>query len=238
MVDFIHWPANLLVPARATAAPSPFTRSGGRTLGGIQRNTRTDKGFWRIGLNEVSVRTPAMRRTWNSIRTDLGGKAGLIAVPVWSFDSAPFASGSREREVLTTHDDGTPFDDGSHYHQGSIDIEMASYAPLGSTVVTLRLIHAASAAGIRFSYQHALYETGRIISEPGAGLCQVALSTAIRQPIPAGAKLEVDMPTCLCHLAEDQGMDLLLSNTEIETASVDFVEAVDFWNDLALGRVE
>lgn len=232
--SFIHWPASLLVPAKAIASPVPFTRSGGRSLGGISRDIRSDRGFWRITLNDVSVRSAAMRRTWNAIRTQLGGKAGLIAVPVWSFDSAPYASRQRERRIYTAHDDDTTFDDGSEYIQGSINIEMASYAPLGATVVSLRLINASCAAGIRFSYQHAAYETGPIISHPNETTFQVSVFPAIRQAIPAGAQLECDNPTCLAHLADDRGMDLMLSNTEIDTTTVEFVEAVDFWNDLAI----
>ncbi|MGV8954614.1 MAG: hypothetical protein ACOH2M_26185 [Cypionkella sp.] len=238
MAELIFWPAALLEPASITVSPVPFTRSGGRTLGGIERNTRTDRGFLRVAYSDVTLFTPAMRRTWNAIRQDLGGKAGLIVVPVWSFDSAPYASGEREPEILTPHDDDAPFDDGSLYQQGSIDIEMASFAPLASTVVTLRLINATSAAGIRFSYQHAMYETGRIISQPGANTFQVSVSPAIRQAVPAGASLECDLPTVLCHLADDRGMDIGLGNDEINSANVEFVEAVDYWNSLALGLEE
>lgn len=234
MIEIIHWPARLLKPATAMASPVAFSRSGGRSLGGIERTTRSDKGFWRVTLDAVAVYSPGHRRAWNAIRTSLNGKAGLVVVPAWSFDSAPYASGQRERPLLTTHDDGTTFDDGSEYWQGSVDIEMASYAPLSSTVVTLKLINAASAAGIRFSYQHALYETGPILSEAAENTFQVPVFPAIRQAIPAGSKLEADMPTVLCHLADDRAMDVSLNNTEIDTASVEFVEAVDFWNDLAL----
>jgi len=233
-VDFIQWPTKLLRPATTLVSPVGFTRSGGRSLGGIERTTRTDRGFWRISLNDVSVWSPAMRRTWNAIRTKAGGRAGTFAVPAWSFDSAPYASGQRERSILTTHADGTTFDDGTSYYQGSIDIQMATFAPLGAAVVTLRLVHASTAAGIRFSYQHALYETGPIIGQPTETTFQVPVFPAIRQAIPAGATLECDNPTCLAHLVDDRGMDISLNNTEIDTASVEFVEAVDVWNDLAI----
>jgi hypothetical protein len=232
--SYFHWPTGLLVPAKAIASPVAFTRSGGRSLGGIDRNVRSDRGFWRISLNDVSVRSPDMRRTWNAIRTQLGGKVGLVVVPVWSFDSAPYASGHRESSILSSFDDGSTFDDGSEFYQGAIDIEMANYAPLGSTIVTLRQISASGVSGIRFSYQHALYETGPIIAQPSETTFQVSVFPAIRQAIPAAASLECDNPTCLAHLADDRGMDLMLSNTEIDNASVEFVEAVDYWNDRAI----
>lgn len=232
--DFINWPTSLLRPAKALAAQVPFTRSGGRSLGGIARYTRTDRGFWRITLTDVTVWSPAMRRQWNAIRTYLGGTAGLVAVPCWSFDSAPYASGSREPVVILPHDDDTYFEDDTGYYEGAIHIEMASTAPLGATTVTLRLVGASTAEGIRFSYQHALYETGPLIEQVAEDEYRVPIFPAIRQAIPADAWLEVDNPTCLCRLADDRGMDLELSSAEIDAATVEFVEAVDVWNDIAL----
>lgn len=211
----------------------PFSRSGGRSLGGIERTTRTDRGFWQITLDQIPVHSAAQRRTWNAIRTGLGGRVGQIAVPVWATFSAPYVSGAWEPLAETTHDDGTTFDDGTSYSQGAIDVQMASFAPLGSTVVTIRLINAASPS-LRFSYQHALYETGPVLNEVSEGVYQVPVFPAIRMAIPAGAQLEVDEPTCLCHLAEDRGMDQQEGISILQRRSVTFVEAVDYWNDLAL----
>lgn len=224
----------MLRPARALAAQVPFSRSGGRSLGGIERVTRTDRGFWRLTLTDVTVFKPEMRRQWNIIRTMLNGRAGLISVPCWSFDSAPYVSGELERPLLLPHDDETSFGDDTLYYEGAIRIEMETFAPLGATVVTLRLVEASTAEGIRFSYQHALYETGRLIEQVGENTYRVPIFPAIRRAIPADAWLEVDNPTCLCRLADDRGMDLELSSAQIDTATVEFVEAVDFWNDLAL----
>lgn len=232
--SYIHWPSGVLPPAEVMANLVPFTRGGGRSLGGVERSVRTDRGFWILTLDQVPIWTPAQHRIFNAIRVHLGGRSGLIAVPAWSFKSAPYVSGEHESLVLTSHDDDTSFDDGSLYSQGSIDIEMATYAPLGSTVVTLRLVNASTAAGIRFSYQHAFYETGPIIGEPGAMLFQVPVFPAIRMAIPAGASLEVNEPTCLCRLKEDSGMDISEGITPLLRQSISFVEAVDFWNDLAL----
>lgn len=239
MADIIHWPADLLKPESALASKAAFTRSGGRSLGGLQRSVKTDRGFWRHTLTNISLRSPDMRRTWNAIGTDLGGTAGLVAIPAWSFDSAPFVGRDCivPRLIDVPHDDETPFDDDALYEQGNILLEMAAFAPLGSTVVTLRAVHSDVPSGIRFSYQHALYETGRIISQPTGNTYQVAIFPAIRAPIPANSILEADRPTCLCRLAADTGMDLQLSSGEIDTATVDFVEAVDHWSDLALGMV-
>jgi hypothetical protein len=237
MSQFLHWAADILPPGEVMANLVPFTRSGGRSLGGIERTTRTDRGYWQITLDQIPVHSPAQRRVWNALRTGLGGRAGLIAVPVWSFFSAPYASGHYEEGSTALHDDGAPFSDGSTYAQGAIDVQMASYAPIGATVVSIRLGNATSASGIRFSYRHALYETGPVIGEVGQNVFQVPVFPAIRMPVPADAQLELDEPTCLCHLQEDRGMDQQEGISILQRRSVTFVEAVDYWNDLALGEV-
>lgn len=176
----------------------------------------------------------AQRRTWGAIRTYLGGTTGLIAVPVCASRIWAGPGFSNFGDGLTTHDDGTPFDDGSMYAQGLIDLQMATYAPLGATVVTLRLVHGPSTSGVRFSYQHAMYETGRVLAEPSRGTYQVEIFPAIRMAIPANSQLEADRPTVLCHLASDGEMDLSFPAAGMARPTVNFVEAVDVWNDLAL----
>jgi hypothetical protein len=230
----LYWPTCALNPKETHANPVPFTRGGGRSLNGIERVTRTDKGFWSIELTGIVVRHgTGSARAWNALRTGLNGRAGLIVVPAKSWDTAPYASGRFEPRVRTVHDDGTPFSDGTTYSQGAIDIEMAAQAAIGSSVVTLRRLMAADdLSGIRFSYQHALYETGPALEVDGE-LWTVPLFPSIRATIPAGASLECDQPTCLVRLAEDRGMDLPQGKRGFSEASVAFVEAVDHWNDLA-----
>lgn len=240
MVDIIHWPAGLLTPQASPFDPQPFSRSGGRSLGGVSRSVRTDRGFWQGSLKNIVFRRAkqsAQARTWTAIRSALAGTSGLVVVPVCATRVWASEGFSDFAPMLAPHDDDTPFDDGTLYEQGNIAIQMASYAPLGSTVITLRLIHAPTASGIRFSYQHAMYETGRILSQPSADLFQVEISTAIRMPIPAGAMLEADRPTILCHLASDTEMNIEFPGAGMPRPSVAFVEAVDYWNDLAMGIV-
>lgn len=233
--EIVEWPYDFLVPATADVNPVPFSRSGGRTLGGIERVTRTDRGYWSIRLNDVTMRSDRHRKTWNAIRVALGGRAGLIAVPAWSLGSAPHFLEEVGKRITTKHSDKTPHSDGSPYLQTSIQMEVAAFAPLGSAVATIRIIRGTpEPSGIRFSYNHALYETGRVIEQMEHDIWRVELGTTVRMPIPAGARLEADQPTCLCHLRDDRGMDLGLSNHRIDGASVEFVEAVDYWNDLAL----
>lgn len=232
--DFIHWPADILPPAEVMANLVPFSRSGGRSLGGIERTTRSDRGFWQITLDQIPVHLPEQRRQWNAIRVGLGGRPGLVAVPVWSFTSAPYLSDSYEPRVTYPHDDDTTFEDDTAYVEGAIHVEMAAYAPLSSSVVTLRKVSALTVAGIRFSYQHALYETGAIIEQTAEDTFRVPVFPAIRQAVPADAWLEVDEPTCLCHLSDDRGMDQQEGISPLQRRSITFVEAVDVWNDLAL----
>lgn len=237
MVDIVHWPAHLLTPQASPFNPVPFSRSGGRTLGGISRTTKTDRGFWMGSLNRIIFRRGLQfdqERSWVETRTNLGGQSGLVAVPVcstrvWAAEGFKDFSGG-----LHPHDDETPFDDDTLYSEGRIRIEMAAFAPLSSTVVSLRLVDAPTAVGVRFSYQHAMYETGSLIERASEDVYRVPVFPAIRRAIPADAQLEADKPTVLCHLATDTEMDIEFPGSGMPRPSVNFVEAVDYWNDLAV----
>lgn len=237
MADIIHWPAALLVPQSSPFDLRPFSRSGGRSLGGISRTARSDRGYWVGSYNGIVFRRSNFdqARTWNALRVAIGGAAGLVAVPVCSTSLWAGLGIESFAPVETTHDDETLFDDDTPYVQGNVQLEMASFAALGSTVVTLRLVDLENVSGVRFSYQHAMYETGRVLSQPTATTYQVEIFPAIRAPIPADAILEAERPTVLCHLASDTEMDRDPTVTGTGRPSVGFVEAVDYWNDLALG---
>lgn len=241
MFDYVQWPAKLLAPQSSPFDPVPFTRSGGRSLGGLSRSVKTDRGFWSGAYKNIVFRRSnqfAQRRTWNAIRTALNGMSGLVAVPVCAshvWASAEFQDFSQPE---ITHDDGTTFDDGAGYGQGLIDLQMANYAPLGASVVTLRLNAGPSISGVRFSYQMAMYETGRVVQQIGVSTYQVEIFPTIRAPVPALAQLEADRPVLLCRLASDGEMGLEFPAAGMARPSVNFVEAVDFWNDLALGKID
>jgi hypothetical protein len=233
MTDYIDWPICLLGPRETDANLVPFTRGGGRSLGGLERAARTDRGYWSVSLNGIIVRTKAQKKTWNAIRVKSSGRSGVFVVPVKSWDTAPYSSGKFEPPILTVHDDDTEFDDGSSYLQGAIDIEMETEAAISDTVVTLRRnVATDDLVGIRFSYQNALYETGPAIDVDG-DLWTVSIFPSIRATIPAGSSLECDNPTCLMRLAEDRGLDLPQGKRLLSEVSVSFVEACDVWNDLA-----
>lgn len=233
MDDILVWQAAVLRPASLMASPVPFTRGGGRSLGGIERTIRTDRGYWAIAYKGIALHDVQTRRYWNVLRNALNGRSGLVAVPAWSFDSAPWLAGTVHGRLLTPHSDGSTFSDGSQYSQPGIIVELATAASIGDTEATLRLVYGIDdLSGVRFSYQHALYETGRVTAVDGADWT-VEVFPEIRADIPEGAALELDLPTCLVHLATDREMDGSLSRGTFDKADVSFVEAVDYWADLA-----
>ena len=235
MVDFLVWPISILRPTAIEPNVVAFSRSGGVTLGGIQRVTRTDLGFWSIGYKGVSLYNPRNRQTWNAIRNHAGGMAGMFAVPVPSFDSAPWPEGAVNGRILTSHSDGTPFSDGTLYSQSAIGVTLAVAAAIGDTEVSLRIGSGITdLTGVRFSREHALYETGfptSIVDD----VVTVPIAPAIRVAIPADADLEFGMPTCLVHLATDSEMDVRLSAGRFDQRDVSFIEATDYWNDIIDG---
>ncbi|MCM2455299.1 hypothetical protein HGO37_07880 [Rhizobium sp. CG4] len=237
MADILVWPKDLLTPLMCDPRVVPFSRSGGRSLGGFDPAVRTDRGFWSIELSDVPVSSVAQRRTWLAIRAALGGRSGLIAVPAWSQDVAPYASGMFEEPVFVPHDDDTAFSDGTLYQQSSISIQTVGETNIGATVIKLRVLQAeADLVGVRFSFEHALYETGPVVEVDG-DIWTVSLSTTVRATIPDGADLDFDNPTCLCHLASDDQMGALVDPVPFERRSVSFIEANDYWNQLALGLI-
>ncbi len=237
MADIIVWPRSVLTPLTCQPDLVPFTRSGGRSLGGIEVAVRTDLGFWSIDYSDIPVSSVDQRRSWLAIRNTLSGRSGLVVVPVWSQDVAPYASGKYEGNIEVPHSDQTPFSDGTMYTQGSISIQSAGVTPIGQTTIRLRVVRGSrNLSGVRFSYAHALYETGRIIEDDGDTVT-LAISPTIRATIPDHADLEFDEPTCLCHLSSDDQMGAGVDPVPFERRSVSFVEANDYWNKLALGLV-
>lgn len=236
-IEFIHWNVDLLPAQSSPFNPVPFTRNGGRSLGGLSRYTKTDRGYWSGSLTGIAFRRGRQfeqAREWNILRTYLSGQAGLVVVPVCAtrllVDKPQLVDMHAQ---LLPHDDETPFDDDTEYYEGAAHIEAAAYASLGATVITLRSVSGHPLEGIRFSHQHAMYETGRAIARPGANEMTVPIFPAVRRAIPGGTWLEADRPTLLCRLASDSEMDLEFPAANMPRPSVKFVEAVDVWNDLA-----
>lgn len=231
--EILLWPHEILMPASVEPNVVPFSRSGGTTLGGLQRVTRTDRGWWSIAYKGVPLHSPACRRMWNAVRTHCSGMAGLIAVPVPSMDAVPWPAGAWQGFLSSHHDDGAAHSDGTPYVQSAIGVELVDAVEIGATSVTLRLVHGIEdLAGVRFSHEHALYETGFPTLIEGDEWT-VPISPAIRAPIPAGTALEFGWPTCLVRLAGDREMNTGLSAGRFDRVDVAFVEAADYWSDLA-----
>jgi hypothetical protein len=232
MTDPVTWPRRLR-PAGVFINPVYFSRSGGPSLGGIEQVTRTDLGHWEIDYKSVGLYRVAHRRLWNGTRTSVGGAAGSLIVPAWSLDSAPWAAGTVLGKTRTPHSDDTPHSDGALYSQPTIYVEMAVAAAISDTSVVLRLVAGIDElAGVRFSYEHALYETG-FPTALEDDLWTVPIFPAIRAPIPADTLLEMDAPTCRVRLADDRQMDVPLSSGMADRADVSFKEDVAYWNELA-----
>jgi hypothetical protein len=203
----VTWPTTLR-PAQILANPVPFTRSGGRSLGGIERVTRTDRGWWSIAYKSVLLQDATSRRLWAATRTSVNGMAESIVLPVWSHD----VNGADTGIVVT----------------------MGVAASLGDTQVTLELGSGIDdLAGVRFSYNNALYETGVAI-DVYDDQWLVPIFPALRADIAADAALEFNLPTCLVKLASDREMDMSLTAGMVDRADVSFLEDVEYWNDLAI----
>lgn len=233
--DILIWPYELLQPAESRVAVKPFSRSGGPSLGGVQTATRTDLGWWTVDLVDIAIRFTEQRRTFDAISQDLGGRSGLAAVPAWSIDTAPYASGCYEDQSLLPHSDEASFSDGALYEQDAISVVTVGVTSIGATTIKIRVINGfPDMSGVRFSYNHALYQTGKVV-EVEDDIWTVRIVPSIRATIPSGAELNFDRPTCLCNLVEDDGMSRSMNGVNNTNVTVSFVEATDYWYRLAKG---
>jgi hypothetical protein len=240
-MSFVFWDERL-VPNDPSFDLVPFTRSPGRTMGGVSQSYRTDRGFWRATLDNVQVVSFAERAVWNAIRATLGGKVGLCVVPVFDIEMVPFEfdtnilrPGRRLGPVTgQPHDDGTLFSDGTGYRETGVDVELAADVKVGDVFMKLRNIRSSGELeGVRFSIDYALYETGQAVEVDG-GIWTLPVFPAARLAAPAGTPLEFDRPKCLMHLESDSGMDLSKNAMRIGMGSVRFVEATDWFAAKAL----
>lgn len=236
-MTILLWPEALLSPLECRARLVPFSRSGGRTIGGTKPSTRTDLGHWRIDLNGIPLRGSEMLRTWDALSAYLGGTSGRVAVPAWAMDSAPYASGIEEPRDELAHADDSLFSDETGYLQNAISVVSVGVTAIGATVMSMRLVNGASdLSGVRFSVDHALYQTGQVVAIED-DIWTVRITPSVRALIPAGSDLEFDRPTCVCNLAEDDGMQRSINADRFERESVSFVEDTHYWSQLAAGLI-
>lgn len=236
MSAIIVWPHDLLIPKEVRPNIVPFTR-GVRALGGNKPSTRTDLGYWVISYTGILLHSRAQKRTWEAIKAILSGSSGRIAIPVWVDQTAPRigSTGSYEPLPEVPHDDDTEFSDGSEYEQSEIVVLAEQTVGIGLTTIKMRIVNAEEdLSGVFFSYNHALYQTGQVIEIDG-DVWTMRISPSVVAEIPSGAALEFDLPTCLCNLAEDNGMDSGANIDGNESVGVSFQQDMDYWNTLAVG---
>lgn len=164
---------------------------------------------------------------------------GCVARTLRACDCASLSCGiaaaklAKAQRSFVAHSDGSTFSDGASYRNEPALLQMEEQAQIGSTVVKLRgLQEGLSLSGIRFSYFHALYESGPVIEKNG-DVIQLPIFPAVRAKIPAGALLNVSEPTCLMHLASDNQMDMEFGLSPVTNKSLSFVEAIDYWDEEA-----
>ncbi|WP_152986629.1 hypothetical protein [Pseudovibrio sp. POLY-S9] len=235
MTNVIHWPHSLFASqGKPSFQKRPFSRSGGMTLGGRELVTQTDLGFWRARIPNIVLRRRDLRHeeAWNAIEVALHGQVGLVIVSV-SHVGSQVQKLAKQARSYVPHADETGFSDDTFYASEPALVQLEEQATLGSTVLKLRGLQSGlRLSGIHFSYLHALYNTGPIIETVG-DVVRVPIFPAIRAPIPAGTLLNVTEPSCLMKLASDNEMNLDFSSSSFTRKTVNFVEAIDYWDKVS-----
>jgi hypothetical protein len=184
-------------------------------------------GFWRATLSNIRFKDRSDTLLWRAIRNIANG--GIVPIVVYRRDAtwAPFP-GTTEGEI-TSHSDGTYFDDGTGYYEATIDVTCNGGAALRATTMVLNLnVCAALQGGECFSINHAtfgwrLYEIGTAI-ENDDGTTTITFNPPLREAITDGEQLEFDRPRCTMKLANSSAMDFSNQTYPFSLASVTFVE--------------
>ena len=229
--NILQWPKSILRWRECGFVPHYMARSGGQALNSYERTTRTDRGYWIASFGPVVVETVDQWRLWQSIDIELGGRPGLVLMPAYNI-AAPYKAGFKAPETVL-HDDETSFEDGTAYEGQEIVLEVAKEVAIGATTITLKIINSGpDLTGIRFSYNYALYQTGAVIDQSG-NLVTLRIFPAARTLIPKGAQPNCDKPVCLMHLKTDAEMQIAKPMQGPALPSLNLVEALDYFNDLA-----
>src|SRR5690606_9659278 len=133
---------------------------------------------------------------WSAIRSTLAGKVGLVAVRAPSSLMAPYQSGAFERDAIVPNANGSIFFEGPPlqpepvpYTRSAVQIVADDPVAIGDTTIKIRVnTGGPNLYGIRFSYEHALYETG-IGDGPVGAVWELPITPSARAAIPDGAVL-------------------------------------------------
>lgn len=223
----IRWPFQVLTPQHPTFDIAPRSLAGPPSVSGITQVVSSDAGIWKATYRDVPVVDGGKILAWRAVANLLEGRLNPILVPMTRFYQ-PMPDGAEEAGLYdpVPHSDGAWFSDGSGYISQVIDVTLAGSIPLRAVSATINI----NVAGLiqpaqHFSIGERAYRLRTVVytSETTA---TITFRPPLREPVPAGARLEFDDPVCRMKLATDGEMDLPLDSARWGFPTVNFIEDV------------
>lgn len=223
----LPWPPQLRARSVSFAMDSP-SRSGGRSLAGIEQIVASGVGLWRASL-DIAVRREHEALAWRALLAGLQGRAGTVLVPTRQAYRPVDRNGSPLSPCDVAGYGGGSFNfDLSGFGQGALThATLASPAALGATQIAVTLVNGdGPRPGHYFGIGERLYLVSAVWRETTAGPTQVRFWPRLREAAPAGERVILDRPVCLMRLAEDASGAATLDLGRFADVSLSFVEDV------------
>lgn len=223
----VEWPREL-----APRAVS-FNLRGEVSRGGVSLTNRTqvaviDAGYWVAEYSAVPVETPERVKLYRRVRAKMRGGGGLVAVPVFDQENAPWPVEGIWSAPSTGFTDGTQFSDGFGFFEPAIQVTASADAAIRATTITAEVAAAGEIVGGEyFSVRDRLYQIEEVLDVAVTSSEQTWLiKPGLRAAIADGDDLNFDRPTCLMQLAEPGADDLDLEVGRYGFPDLSFVEVI------------
>lgn len=217
-MDF--WPWDLLTPNTENWRLQGVSISGGFTVGGNTKLTRTDGGGLWVGEQTFLLHGRERIKAARAIEAGLDGGAGQIVA--WSYEE-PFAPLGLSISSVP-HSDGTSFSDGSEYLSVPYGAVTTASAALRATSLSVTLIAGDLQAGERFSIVHPTKGWRRYVVSRVEGNT-ITFRPPLREAAGIGTDLNFLKVGCVCRLANPEDFIGPMGPERVMQATARWVEA-------------
>jgi hypothetical protein len=227
MADPILWPHEMFRSADTVWSLNATSVSGGRPFSGAtgQAVSFSGGGLWKAKFVDIRIRSREQVNAWHALEALLSGSVQTVIVPRCDRRHGPRTAAMS----YVPHSDGSPFGDGSLYLSAQINAETTQAADLRDTTLTISISGGRPLiGGEHFSIDHGgdvgwrMYRVARVWTESGE--TTIEMRPPARADIPAGTRLEWDLPRCTMRLADPNGMELTLQQLKRAQPSIEFRE--------------
>ncbi len=226
----LAWPWDLFPPASERFRLGAVTITGGVSVGGQVRMSRTDGGgLWVCEAGEIDLFGRSTIKTARALEAQMDGGCTPIVVPAFEYPFQPRVDDTVS--VGVGHSDGSTFSDGSLYASRAMEAVLAEAAALRATrliVMPIRL--GPLEGGERFTIDHPtrgprLYTIATVAAPDEAGAVEITIRPPLREAASAGADVDFDHPRCVMRLANPNEWLSALDALHEMTATPVWVEA-------------